>query len=77
MLFQNKKICIIEAEIEKLENKLAELEQEMTNPNVSSNSAKLNEICSKQAEINEKLYNKYAIDVNNLSIYASFLVYEF
>lgn len=53
------KINKIEAEIEKLENKLAELEQEMSNPNVSSNSAKLNEICSKQAEINEKLNSLY------------------
>lgn len=53
------KINRIEAEIEKLENKLAELEQEMSNPNVSSNSAKLNEICSKQAEINEKLNSLY------------------
>lgn len=53
------KINRIEADIEKLENKLAELEQEMSNPNVSSNSAKLNEICSKQAEINEKLNSLY------------------
>ncbi len=53
------KIKNIENEIEKLENKSSEIENEMLKPEVSSNSAKLNELCKKQAEINDKLSALY------------------
>lgn len=49
----------IEDEIEKYEAKLSEYDEEMAKPSVSSNSAKLNEICAKQAEVNDKLTKLY------------------
>ncbi len=53
------KIKSVETEIEKLEKKSAEIDEEMAKPNVSNNSAKLNELCKEQAEINEKLESLY------------------
>lgn len=49
------KIKKVEDEIEKLENKSSEIDAEMLKPNVSNNSAKLNELCQKKAEIDSKL----------------------
>lgn len=53
------KIKNIEADIEKYENELEKLNDEMNKPEVANNSFKLNEICSKQNEINEKLATAY------------------
>ncbi len=53
------KIKNLEDEIEKLEKSSAEIDEEMAKPGVSSNSAKLNELCAKQAEINDKLTALY------------------
>lgn len=62
------KIKKIEEEIETLENKSSEIDEEMLKPNISSNSAKLNELCSKKAEIDEKLtllYEEWENLMNN------------
>lgn len=53
------KIKNIEADIEKYENELEKLNDEMNKPEVANNSFKLNEICAKQNEINEKLATAY------------------
>ena len=53
------KIKNIEADIEKYENELEELNDEMNKPEVANNSFKLNEICAKQNEINDKLATAY------------------
>ena len=53
------KIKNIEADIEMFENELEKLNDEMNKPEVANNSFKLNEICAKQSEINEKLATAY------------------
>ncbi|MCR4649784.1 MAG: ABC-F family ATP-binding cassette domain-containing protein [Lachnospiraceae bacterium] len=53
------KIKTIEEKIEALENKLSSLEEEMAKPETAVNSAKLNKLCSQQAETNEKLSSLY------------------
>ena len=49
----------IEADIEKFENEIEKLNEEMNKPEVANNSFKLNEICTKQTEINDKLTVAY------------------
>ncbi|MBP5564719.1 MAG: ABC-F family ATP-binding cassette domain-containing protein [Lachnospiraceae bacterium] len=49
----------IEADIEKFENEIEKLNEEMNKPEVANNSFKLNEICTKQTEINNKLTVAY------------------
>lgn len=53
------KIKNIEADIEKYESEIEKLNEEMNKPEVANNSFKLNEICTKQNEINEKLTDAY------------------
>lgn len=53
------KIKNIEADIEKYESEIEKLNEEMNRPEVANNSFKLNEICTKQNEINEKLTDAY------------------
>lgn len=53
------KIRNIEADIEKYESEIEKLNEEMNRPEVANNSFKLNEICTKQNEINEKLTDAY------------------
>lgn len=53
------KIKNIEADIEKYESEIEKLNEEMNRPEVANNSFKLNEICTKQNEINEKLTAAY------------------
>ncbi len=53
------KIKNVEEEIQKLEENIKKIEEEMIKPEISSNSAKLNELCSKQTEINDKLSALY------------------
>lgn len=45
----------IEADIEECENKLAKIDEELSDPANSTNSAKLNELTAKRAEISDKL----------------------
>ena len=49
----------IEDEIEKLESEKAKLEEEFVKPENMTNSAKLNELSAKQADIDGKLENLY------------------
>ncbi|MBO7375205.1 MAG: ABC-F family ATP-binding cassette domain-containing protein [Lachnospiraceae bacterium] len=49
----------IETDIEKFENEIEKLNEEMNKPEVANNSFKLNEICTKQTEINDKLTVAY------------------
>ncbi len=66
------KIKNIEADIEKFESEIEKLNEEMNKPEVANNSFKLNEICSKQNEINEKLaaaYDEWEIQSEELNKY--------
>lgn len=56
---QENKIKKIEDEIEKFEKKLEETERKLSDPSISSNSFKLNELCKTQAELKEKLDTLY------------------
>ncbi|MCR5416576.1 MAG: ABC-F family ATP-binding cassette domain-containing protein [Pseudobutyrivibrio sp.] len=53
------KISKIEEEIEELETKKAKIDEEFIKPENMTNSAKLNELTSKQNEINERLEDLY------------------
>ncbi|MCR5848451.1 MAG: ABC-F family ATP-binding cassette domain-containing protein [Lachnospiraceae bacterium] len=53
------KIKNIESEIEKLENRSSAIDEEMLDPKVSSNSFKLNELCSQKSEIESRLAELY------------------
>ena len=66
------KIKNIEADIEKYESEIEKLNEEMNKPEVANNSFKLNEICAKQNEINEKLaaaYDEWEIQSEELNKY--------
>ncbi len=59
---REKDIKKIEEKIEALENKKTEIEESMINPDIASNSAKLNELCSELNDINleiDELMNKW------------------